>query len=260
MDGPVRQATGAGELDVIGAQHLEHLGAHQAHDQRQLKHRQRDGRQGDVLPALGRQQAGAPQTHLHHIAAPEAGQPAQHDGKNQDQQDADQEGGQRYAQQRNRHEQLAQEGATPKCRVHPHRNANEQGQEGRHQSQLQGGRQALDDQARDLGALTQAQAELAVDRIPQKVCVLHEKRLIQPQISPQLPDLVGRGVLAQQEHHRIAHILKQQEGNEGHRHHHQHGLEQSLNNEGEHSKSLCVEKTKPPRWAPALRSVHVTIS
>jgi hypothetical protein len=37
VDHAVGQAAGAGELDVVGAQHLEHLGAHQAQDQRQLE-------------------------------------------------------------------------------------------------------------------------------------------------------------------------------------------------------------------------------
>ena len=32
VDGAVGQAAGARELDVVGAQHLEHLGAHQPHD------------------------------------------------------------------------------------------------------------------------------------------------------------------------------------------------------------------------------------
>jgi hypothetical protein len=52
----VGQAARAGELDVVGAQHLQHLGAHQAHDQRQLEHRQRDRRQDQVLPAVHGQQ------------------------------------------------------------------------------------------------------------------------------------------------------------------------------------------------------------
>ena len=32
------QAAGPRELDVVGAQHLQHLGAHQPHDQRHLEH------------------------------------------------------------------------------------------------------------------------------------------------------------------------------------------------------------------------------
>ena len=49
--GAVGQAARARELDVVGAQHLEHLGAHQPHDQRHLEQRQRDRRQDQVLPA-----------------------------------------------------------------------------------------------------------------------------------------------------------------------------------------------------------------
>jgi hypothetical protein len=99
------QAAGARELDVVGAQHLQHLGAHQPHDQRELEHRQRDRGQHDVVPAVAREQAAAPPADLHRLAAAEAGEPAERDGEHQDQQDADQEGGQRHAQQRQRHEQ-----------------------------------------------------------------------------------------------------------------------------------------------------------
>ena len=35
-DGALGDAARAGELHVVGAQRLEHLGAHQAHDQREL--------------------------------------------------------------------------------------------------------------------------------------------------------------------------------------------------------------------------------
>ena len=38
-----------GELDVVGAQHLQHLGPHQAHDQRHLEQRQRHGWQDERL-------------------------------------------------------------------------------------------------------------------------------------------------------------------------------------------------------------------
>jgi hypothetical protein len=42
IDGPVGEAAGTGELDVVGAHHLEHLGAHQAHDQGELEQAERD--------------------------------------------------------------------------------------------------------------------------------------------------------------------------------------------------------------------------
>jgi hypothetical protein len=39
MNGAIGQAAGPCELDVIGAQHFEHLGAHQSHDQGELENR-----------------------------------------------------------------------------------------------------------------------------------------------------------------------------------------------------------------------------
>ena len=44
MDRAVGQPARAGEADEIGAQHLQHLGAHQPHHQRDLEQRERDRR------------------------------------------------------------------------------------------------------------------------------------------------------------------------------------------------------------------------
>ena len=52
--GAVGQAAGAGELDVVGAQHLQHLRAHQAHDQRHLEQAERDRRQDQRLAGPSR--------------------------------------------------------------------------------------------------------------------------------------------------------------------------------------------------------------
>jgi hypothetical protein len=57
--------------------------------------------------------------------------------------------------------------------------------------------------------LSQAQSELAVKRVPEEVCVLHEEGLVQAQVGSHLPDLFRRGILPEQEDHWIAHILKQ---------------------------------------------------
>ena len=102
IDGAVRQAAGAGELDVVGAQHLEHLGAHQPRHQGHLEQAERDRRQHQRLEAGGREQAGAPEADAHDLAAPEGGQHAERHGEDVDQQDADQEGRQRDADQRDR--------------------------------------------------------------------------------------------------------------------------------------------------------------
>ena len=44
-----REAAGAGELDVVGAQHLQHLGAHEPHDEREREEAQRDRGQDERL-------------------------------------------------------------------------------------------------------------------------------------------------------------------------------------------------------------------
>ena len=49
MDGAVRQAAGAGEADVVGPQHLEHLGAHEAGHEGHLEQAERDRRKHQGL-------------------------------------------------------------------------------------------------------------------------------------------------------------------------------------------------------------------
>jgi hypothetical protein len=172
----------------------------------------------------------------HYLAPAEAGEPAQRDCKHQDQQDADQEGGQRHAEQGDGHEQLAGEGTALEGGIHTHGNANHQGQHGGHQGQLQRGREALGNEARNLGPLAQAQAKFALGCIHQKVPKLHEERFVEPQRCAQFADLLGGSVLAQQEHHGVPDILEQHEGDEGHRDHDNHSLYQAAQYEGEHRK------------------------
>ena len=70
--------------------------------------------------------------------------------------------------------------------------------------------------------------------LTQEMPELHEEGLVQPQVGAQFADLLGRGVLPEQEDHRIADILEQQEGDEGDRDHDDHGLDQAAQDEGEH--------------------------
>ena len=86
-----------------------------------------------------------------------------------------------------------------------------------------------------------------VSGIGQKVPELDEKRLIQPQCCPQFTHLIRRGVLPQEKHHWVTHILKQHEGNERHRHHDECGLHQAPEDECKH---VSVVRTK---WVACLR-------
>ena len=117
MDRAVGEPAGARELDVVGAQHLEHFRAHEPHDQRHLEQRQRDRRQDQRLqPALG-QEAGRPPAERHRVAAAERRQPAQLHGEDEDQQDADQERRQADADQRRRQQDLREPAVASQRRV-----------------------------------------------------------------------------------------------------------------------------------------------
>ena len=174
--------------------------------------------------------------HLHDFAAAKTWKPAQQNCKHQDQQDPDQEGRQRNAQQRQRHEQLAGESTAFERRVDAHRNPNGQGQKGSYQRQLQRRREPFSNQPGYLGTLAQTQTKLTLCRIHQKMPELDEKRAVQPQVLAQLANLLGGGILPQQEHDGISHILKQHEGDEGHGDHHDHCLDQAAQYKGEHQE------------------------
>src|SRR5665647_2091027 len=203
VNGPVAQTPGTGKADVVGTQDLQHFSAHQTQDECELKNRQRDGGQQHMAPAVNGKQAAAPGAKLHDFAAPETGEPTQPHGKNQNQQNANQESGQRYAQQRHQHKHLTQKTATFERTVNPQGQPDEQGQQGRHQRELQRRREALDDQARYLGTLAQTQTKFTLHGIQAEVPELYKKRLIQAQVDAQQLDLLGPGILPQQKHDRV---------------------------------------------------------
>ncbi|MDP9900568.1 hypothetical protein J2W36_002834 [Variovorax ginsengisoli] len=64
---------------------------------------------------------------------------------------------------------------------------------------------------------------------------LHDEGLVQPQIGPQLTDLLRSCILAQQKNNRISHELKQQERKKRYCDHHDHSLDQAAQNKSKHS-------------------------
>ncbi|MCY1524161.1 hypothetical protein D9M68_590840 [compost metagenome] len=69
---------------------------------------------------------------------------------------------------------------------------------------------------------------------------LHEEGSVEPQCGAHFTDLVGLGILPQQEHDRVADILKEEEGNERNRDHHDHGLDQAAQYKGSHSATRVI--------------------
>ncbi len=72
-----------------------------------------------------------------------------------------------------------------------------------------------------------ADAEIAVQRVPQEVAVLHEERLVQPKLVDQLQPLRLGMVLAEQDGDRVADIGEQGEGDEADDQQDRDGLEQA---------------------------------
>ena len=159
------QAAGARELDVVGAHHLQHLGAHQPHDQRQLEQRERDRRHDDVAPALQRQKARLPAAEIDRAAAAEGRQPAEPDAEDQDQQNADQEGRQRDPDQRHgqEHAATARNCGAGRCRPPSARRRQRQHRETKTSSRVAGRR--CRDQLADRLAHAVGDAEFALQRV-----------------------------------------------------------------------------------------------
>ena len=234
VDRAIGQAAGARELDVVGAQHLQHLGAHQAHDQRHLEQRQRDCRQDQRLqPALG-QQPRRPPAERHGVAPSERRQPAEIDGEHENQQDADQEARQAHADQRRRQQHVRQHAVPSQCRVDTHRNTCEQRQQRGRERQLQRRRQPLLDQRRDLAPLSQRLPEFPTRRVSYETRELNDERLVEPKLRAELR-LFGSGrVLSDHEHDRVAGEVEQAERDERHHRHDDDRLQKAAEDEREH--------------------------
>ena len=234
MHRAVGKAAGARELDVVGAQHLEHLGAHQAHDQRELVEAERDRRHHQRLQPRRAQQPGGPPPQIHHLAAAEGGQHLELDREHVDQQDADQEGGQRHAHQRQPHDRVAQPAVAAQRGIHAERDPERERAEARDQRQLQRGRQALGDHIRHRPRHAVGNAELALRRVGHEAQELQRHRIVQAKRFAQRLALGHRRFLPDHVVHRVADVAEQAERDQRHRQHDEDGLQQAAQDEGGH--------------------------
>ena len=131
--------------------------------------------------------------------------------------------------------------------IHAQRNAHQQRDQRGHQRQFQRGGQTLGNQRRHFAALAQADAKFTLYRVADEAGELHHKGLVQPQVGPQLLALLHRGVLPHQVGDRVTDKLKQHEGNESHREHHDHGLQQTAEDESQHADA-GTRQVRRDRW------------
>ena len=100
--------------------------------------------------------------------------------------------------------------------------------------ELEGRREPLGDERRDLSPLAQAEAELALHGVADEACELDREGALEAEIGAQLLALLRRRVLTQDVGDRIADVLEQHEGDERHRQHHEDGLDEAAKDEGKH--------------------------
>jgi hypothetical protein len=231
MHRAVGKAARAGELDVVGAQHFQHLGAHEALDQRHLEQAERDRRQDQRLQAGRREEPGAPPAERDRLAAAERGHPAEQHREHEDQQDADEERRQRNADQRYREQHLRKPGISSQCRIDAHRDSGNHCEQRGDERQLERRGQPLHDQLRHRLRLAQAQTEFAVQRVAEKLRVLHVERLIESQHLRDAYPVLRRRILSQHEEHRVADVTKQRERDQADGQHHQDGLREAAQDE-----------------------------
>ncbi len=234
MDGASGQSTGSGEADIVGAQHLQHLRAHQPHDQRHLEQAQRNRRHDQRLQPRDGEQPGGPVSDPHGVAAPVGRQPAQRHRKQIDQQDADQERRQRNADQRHRLEQFCDHGIAPQRRIDPEQDAEHHGEHGGAGGELQRRRHPLDQEVRDRLAELIGHAELELHCVADITQELHDHGVVEAQRLADLRALRGGGVQRHHLAHRIAGKAEHRERNDADGEQHPHGLQCAAKRECEH--------------------------
>ena len=102
-------------------------------------------------------------------------------------------------------------------------------------------------QRRHLARLAQRQAELAVHRVADEAGELHVERLVEAELAAQPRAVLDGGVLPDHELHGIAGEIEEAEGDERHDQHHEGGLQQPAEDEGEQGGGKSYKRLPPPQ-------------
>ena len=120
-------------------------------------------------------------------------------------------------------------------RQHAERDAHGKGEQGRRGDQLERRRHAFDDQVGDRPGQAIALAEIAGGGVAEEAGELDRHRILQPELAAHLGALGRRRLLAHHVVHRVAHEVEQREAQERHRQHDGEGLQQTRDDESQHS-------------------------
>ncbi len=191
------------------------------------------------------------------VSPPEARQPAQFHGKDVDEPDADEESGQRHANQADRHDGVREKSRAVDRDINPEEHAEEGRDQRRKHGQLHRCRQSLLDEIRHFPRLPVRDAELAGCRIAHESGELHGPGVVEPKAFRKLLPVLQGGFLPKHVCDRIAHEAKHRKRDEGHRDEDQQALGDGADGIGEHGDALRVESGKAgARWRPGPASAR----
>ncbi len=202
--------------------------------ERHLEERQRDRRQDQRLQAALGEEARRPPAEGDRVAAAERRQPAEEDGEDQDQQDADQERRQADADERGRQQELREPSGPSQRGVDAERNADRERQDRGGRRELEGGGKPLLEQRRHRAALPQRPAEIALHRVADEPGELHDERLVEAELRAKARLVLDGRVLADHEVDRVAGEIEEPERDERDHRHDGGRLQHAAKDEGEH--------------------------
>ena len=220
-DRALRDAAGAREFHVVGAHRLEHLGAHQAHDQRHLEQAEGERRHDQRFAAGLGEQAGRPPAEPDDVAAAERGKPAQLHGEQVDEADADQERRQAHPDERERHHGVGNDAAPLDRRVDPECDPEHQRKQRGEEGELDGGGHTLAQQILHRPPLAIGHAEFAARHITHEIGELDRDRVVEAEPLGKLGAFLQGGFLPDHVGDRIADKAEHREREQRHDQHHQ---------------------------------------
>src|SRR5262245_16766969 len=136
------------------------------------------------------------------------------------------------------------------CGIDAETDANGESKDSGEQGQFEGCRQALGDEGRDLAGLPVGDTELASRSVGKEARKLDWHGLIEPEPPRRFRAVGERRLLAHHVADWVADIAEHRKGDEPHRQHHEDGLCQAADDEGEHDAIPDACSTTLPRTGP----------
>ena len=239
---PFAQSLGAGHLDVVGGQDLQHRGAQGLHEYRREEQRDGQGRQGQV----------------HHVAekalaVPGDGQEAEPQAEQQHQQQAHPERRHGEADHAADADGVIDRPIPVAGREQRQRQRQHHGDEGAVRQQEDGDLEPLADDGGDRRLLDDRGAQVTVQGVPDEPHVLHREGLVEAQLGVGRGHHLVRRPAVQHDADGVArHELNGEERDQRHAEHDEHHLAQPAEDVGDdrHRPALNDDARPPPRRRP----------